>query len=134
MKCLETRTRADGIKSRRYELDDGRRMTTFELPASVIKAIGVKKVQELMQTWQRGEASRARRQKIMEMLEQGIKPTAIAYELGCTDQRVRQIRKEIENERKGIKPTPVQREPRAVRTELRRDIQTRWVKPASPSL
>lgn len=134
MKCLETRTRADGIRSRRYELDDGRRMTTFELPASVIKAIGVKRVQELMQTWQRGEATRARRQKIVEMLEQGIKPTAIAHELGCTDQRVRQIRKEIENERKRIEPTPVQREPRAVRTELRRDIQTRWVKPAQPSL
>jgi hypothetical protein len=130
MKCLETRTRPDGIKSRRYQLDDGRRTTTFELPASVIKAIGLKKVQEAMQNWQRGEARRtdshARRKRIEEMLEQGIKPTAIAHEVGCTDQRVRQIRKEVNHERKRIKPTPVQREPRQVWPELRRDIQTKW--------
>jgi hypothetical protein len=99
MKCLETRTRTDGIKSRRYEREDGRRITTFELPVTVLKGIGMKRVQELMEIWRRGELQRtethARRQRIEELLREGVKPTAIAHEVGCTDQRVRQIRKEM---------------------------------------
>jgi hypothetical protein len=95
MKCLETRTRPDGIKARRYELDDGRRTTTFELPASVVKAIGLKRVQEFMEIWQRGEKQRSRRQRIEELLRERVKPTAIAHEVGCTEERVRQIRKEM---------------------------------------
>jgi hypothetical protein len=99
MKCLETRTRADGIKTRRYELEGGRRITTLELPATVIKAIGLKRVQEFMEIWQRGEKQRtethARRQRIEELLRERVKPLAIADEVGCTDQRVRQIRKEM---------------------------------------
>lgn len=136
MKCLETRTRADGIKARRYELEDGRRITTLELPATVIKAMGLKRVQEFMEIWQRGEKQRtdslARRQRIEEMLAENIKPTAIAHEVGVTEARVRQIRKEIEHERKRIKPAPVQREPRRVRQEVGRDIQTRWAGGRSP--
>lgn len=136
MKCLETRTRADGIKARRYELEDGRRITTLELPATVIKAMGLKRVQEFMEIWQRGEKQRtesqARRQRIVEMLAENIKPTAIAHEVGVTEARVRQIRKEIEDERKRIEPAPVQREPRGVRQEVGRDFQTRWVGGRSP--
>jgi hypothetical protein len=96
MKCLETRARADGIKARRYELEDGRRITTLELPASVVKAIGLKRVQEFMEIWRRGEKQRSRRQRIEELLRERVKPTAIAHEVGCTDQRVRQIRKKME--------------------------------------
>ena len=136
MKCLETRTRSDGIKSRRYQLEDGRRITTFEQPATVIKGIGLKRVQEFMAIWQRGEQQRGeshdRRQRIVEMLQQGIKPTAIAHEVGVTDQRVRQIRKEMQDGRKRIKPTPVQREPKRVRQEVGRDFQTRWAGGRSP--
>lgn len=136
MKCLETRTRPDGIKARRYQLDDGRRITTFELPATVIKGIGLKRVQEFMAIWQRGEKARTetktRRQRIVEMLEQNIKPTAIAHEVGVTDQRVRQIRKELENEWKRKRATPVQREPKRVRQEVGRDFQTRWAGGRSP--
>jgi protein-disulfide isomerase-like protein with CxxC motif len=99
MRCLQTRLRADGIRARRYELDDGRRITTFELPATVLKGVGMKKLQEQMATWQRGEKLRtethARRQRIEELLRENVKPTAIAHEVGCTDQRVRQIRKEM---------------------------------------
>lgn len=99
MKCLETRTRADGMKSRRYELEDGRRITTLELPVTVLKGIGMKRVQEFMEIWQRGEGQRAvthaRRQRIEELLRERVKPTAIADEVGVTEQRVRQIRKEM---------------------------------------
>lgn len=136
MKCLETRTRPDGIKARRYQLDDGRRITTFELPATVIKGIGLKRVQEFMEIWQRGEKARSdshsRRQRIEAMLAENIKPTAIAHEVGVTEERVRQIRKEMQDGRKRIKPAPVQREPRAVRKELRSDFQTQWAGGRSP--
>lgn len=136
MKCLETRMRADGIRTRRYELDDGRRMTTFELPATVIKGIGIKRVQEFMQIWQRGEKARAetktRRERIVELLDQKIKPTAIAFEVGVTEARVRQIRKEIEDERKRKRAAPIQREPRRVRPEVGCDLQTRWAGGRSP--
>lgn len=99
VKCLETRVRPDGIKSRRYQLADGRRITMLELPATVIKGVGLKRVQEYMQIWLRGERVRAqakaRRRLIESMLRQKIKPLAIAHEVGVTDARVRQIRKEI---------------------------------------
>ena len=99
MRCLETRTRTDGIKSRRYELEDGRRITTLELPATVIRSIGMKRVQEFMETWQRGEKQRTnrntRRQRIEELLRERVKPLAIADEVGVTEARVRQIRKDM---------------------------------------
>ena len=135
MKCLETRTRSDGIKSRRYQLDDGRRITMLEVPATVLKALGMRKAQEAMAIWQRGEQQRSqsheRRQRIEQMLDEGIKPTAIAFEVGCTDQRVRQIRKEMKDGKR-ISPAPVQREPRQVRRELRQDLQTKWAGGKSP--
>lgn len=99
MKCLETRVRADGIRTRRYELTDGRRITTMELPATVVKAIGANQASKYMAIWQRGEIKRAqthlRRQRVEELLRQGIKPTAVAHEVGITEERVRQIRKEM---------------------------------------
>ncbi len=99
MRCLETRTRADGMKSRRYQLQDGRRITTLELPVTVLKAIGMKRVQEFLEIWQRGEQQRTeshtRRQRIEELLRERVKPLAIADEVGVTEQRVRQIRKEM---------------------------------------
>ena len=99
MKCLETRMRADGIRTRRYELADGRRISTFELPATVVKALGITKVRHYMAKWQRGEEQRSqthkRRERIEWLLHQKVKPTAIAHEVGVTEERVRQIRKEL---------------------------------------
>ena len=99
MKCLETRTRKDGTRARRYELEDGRRITTLELPMTVVRGIGMKRVQELIEIWQRGEKQRTeehtRRQRIEALLHEKVKPLAIAHEVGVTDTRVRQIRKEM---------------------------------------
>lgn len=99
MKCLETRMRPDGMRSRRYLMPDGRRITTLEVPATVLKALGIKRAKDAMETWQRGEKSRAeahaRRQRIEDLLRSNVKPLAIAHEVGVTDARVRQIRKEI---------------------------------------
>jgi hypothetical protein len=56
-------------------------------------------VQEPVATWQRGEKQRAsrssRRQRIEELLRERVKPLAIAHEVGVTETRVRQIRKEM---------------------------------------
>ena len=142
MKCLETRTRADGIRTRRYQLEDGRRITTFELPSTVVKGVGLKKVQEFMQKWLHGEQQRseshARRQRIEDMLREKIKPAAIAAEVGCTEARVRQIRvemqqgKEKKHERNRKRTAPIQRKPRGVRQEVGRDIRTQWAGGRSP--
>lgn len=92
MKCLETRNRG-GIKYRRYLAEDGRVVRTYEVPATVLKVIGMKRVRDALETWQRGEDRRARQIRMRELLSQGVKPLAIADELGVTEQRVRQMRK-----------------------------------------
>lgn len=99
MKCLETRTDDLGIRRRRYERDDGTRLTTMEVPATVLKAIGMTRVREQMKTWHRGEQRRSRASTLREaviarLLQPRAKPTAIANELGVTEQRVRQIRQQ----------------------------------------
>ena len=91
MKCLETRKR-DGMKWRRYRTDDGRIVTTFELPTAVLCVFSRKRLQAQIDAFNRGEERRARDVLIRERLAEGIKPTSIAHEFGITDQRVRQIR------------------------------------------
>lgn len=85
------------MKYRRYELDDGRRTTTVEIPATVLRAFGMTKVRDYMEAWQRGEAQRARAVLLRQRVAEGIKPAAIAHEFGVTEARVRQIRKEYRN-------------------------------------
>jgi hypothetical protein len=94
MKCLETRQR-NGIKTRRYLTDDGRRFSTYELPVSVLRGIGMKRVHQELERWQRGETLRARLVQIKKRVAEGVKPLAIADEFGVTETRVRQIRKEM---------------------------------------
>lgn len=127
---------------RKYLLDDGRQLTTLELPETVVKALGKERVHRYMKVWQRGEALRAaanaRRQRVAEMLGQGISTASIAAEVGCTRVRVRQIEleltqgKEKRHERKRIKPTPIQREPRELQRSVECDIRTRWAGGRSP--
>ena len=94
MKCLETRRR-NGMKWRRYRTDDGRIVTTLELPEAVLSAFSSKRLALQIEAWKRGEALRTRQQRMRELIRQGVKPTAIAHELGVTDQAVRYARKGI---------------------------------------
>lgn len=81
------------LRLRVYRLEDGRRVRTIELPATVLKAIASQaKLDTAIAAWLRGEASRARVVQVQRMLEQGYKPRHIADELGITESRVRQIR------------------------------------------
>lgn len=99
IRVLETRTRVDGLRARRYLMPDGSRLVTFEVPASVVKGVGLHRVQEFMAAWLRGQKKRAnssvRRHRIEELLAQGVKPTAIAHEVGVSDAYVCQIRRAL---------------------------------------
>lgn len=90
---LETRKTPDGMIRRRYERDGLPRLTTYEVPASVIRAIGRKRVAEQMEAWQRGEKQRVRTAGIDRLVMDGVKPAAIAHEFGVTEQAVRNRRK-----------------------------------------
>jgi hypothetical protein len=100
MKVIDSREVEPGMRRRRY--DTGiQRFTTIELPVTVLKAIGMGRVRDALKMWQRGEAQRAQARKLREDVAQrhGIKPTAVAHELGVTEARVRQIRKELMGEK-----------------------------------
>ena len=99
MKCLEVRVTSEGFKRRRYRLADGRRLTTFEIPDTVLANVGRTRLAQAMSQFMRGEASRARRARIEALLNEGWKPTAIAHECGCTEARVRQIRAQLTKEK-----------------------------------
>jgi hypothetical protein len=95
VKVLETRRPEPGVTRRRYLLDDGRRMSTIELPVSVLSVFGKPKLRAAIEAWQRGEARRERAVVLRQRVLEGVKPTAIAHELGVTEARVRQVRDEI---------------------------------------
>lgn len=95
-RVLSTRSTPYGFKRRRYQLADGRRITTYEVPYAILSHLGAARLREAAQKWQRGECARsqahARRQRVIALLAEGWKPIAIAHEVGITEQRVRQIR------------------------------------------
>lgn len=93
MPVIETRTVRVGMTRRRYQLPSGRRRTTYELPDSVLKAIGMKRVLKCLEQWQRAEAVRERRDLIVQRLASGEKPLAIAHDLGIAEQSVTRIRR-----------------------------------------
>lgn len=97
-RVLSTRSTPYGFKRRRYQLADGRRITTYEVPYAILSHLGAARLREAAQKWQRGECARsqahARRQRVIALLAEGWKPIAIAHEVGITEQRVRQIRAE----------------------------------------
>lgn len=98
-RVLDTREIAPGVRRRRYERADGTRYTTIEVPATVLRGVAsAKRVEEALATWHRGEAARAlaasRKARAWALLREGVKPAAIAHELGVSDARVRQWRAE----------------------------------------
>jgi hypothetical protein len=94
MKCLETRTRADGLKRRSYARQGLPNLTTLEVPLSVLRAIGMKRVMQALETHRRGEELRvlAAATRAAVLARSGWKAAAVAHELGITEARVRQIR------------------------------------------
>ena len=96
MRCLETRRRVSGIIYRRYEHDDGEKHTTYEIPSSVARSLGIGKLQAAMATWHRGELQRqtARAVRRLVLAHPGTRAVELADLCGITEARVRQIRQE----------------------------------------
>lgn len=89
MKCLETRKR-DGMKWRRYRTEDGRIVTTFEMPTQVVNlSIDLRRRLAMWESKQKRLALRAQARRL---LADGWKTTAVAHHFGLSDSWVRQIR------------------------------------------
>ncbi|MGA0895608.1 MAG: hypothetical protein ACO3S5_13370 [Ilumatobacteraceae bacterium] len=102
MRCLETRETPDGFRRRRYEVDGMReRITTYEVPAQVLRAIGMSLVRQRIEVFRRGLMAREKAAMLKDEVRkrEDWKATAVAHELGITEARVRQIRQEL---KKGI--------------------------------
>lgn len=95
MKCIATRRTPEGLKRRRYALEDGRRYWTIELPETVVLHLGASRMRESLARWQRGEDTRSRRAKLEEMVACGEKNTVVAHTLGISVRRVQKLRREI---------------------------------------
>lgn len=97
MKCIETRKR-DGFTYRRYMGPNGP-VATYEVPIAVVRNIGMQAFKDAAAMVARGVERRRRaaevREAVTKRLAAGWKPTAIAHDLGISDARVRQIRKEV---------------------------------------
>lgn len=95
MKCLETRRR-NGMKWRRYRTEDGRIVTTYELPTEVLRgAAEPSRLQERLDAYARADARRARRQQVISLLAQGWKPLAIASEVGLKVRVIQELRAQL---------------------------------------
>ena len=90
MKCLETRRR-NGMKWRRYRTEDGAQWITYEVPTSVISLIGRRRLAEELERAERKLARLNRNAKALALLKAGVKPLAVAAELGISEAQARRI-------------------------------------------
>lgn len=90
MKCLETRRR-NGMKWRRYRTEDGAQWITYEVPASVIGLIGRRRLAEELERAERKLARLNRNAKALALMKAGMKPLAVATELGISEALARRI-------------------------------------------
>lgn len=94
MSVLDTRILPNGAIRRRRRQPDGTVVITMEVPQAVLSQFGQAAVCRAMGAWKRGQDARARaallRQQVLARPD--WKPTALAHEFGCTEQRVRQLR------------------------------------------
>ena len=99
MRTLETRARPGALRRRRECGRCGHTFPTVELPETVVRTVGVLAVERavlaLLRGIQRRVAARENLARITQRLREGWKPTAIANEVGVTEERVRQVRKEL---------------------------------------
>ena len=103
MRCLETRETPDGLKRRRYEVAGVReRVTTYEVPAQVLRALGMRSVREHLAAFHRGLLAREKAARLKDAVRErdDWKATAVAHELGITEARGREIRKELRSKGK----------------------------------
>ena len=94
MKCLETRRRPDGLKVRRYRTDEGVTVRTIEIPVEVLRAvIRADRFDARVAAHKRAIETKTKRERALTMLRAGVKPVAIANDLGLTDRTVQRYRR-----------------------------------------
>lgn len=94
MKCLETRRRPDGLKVRRYRTDEGVTVRTIELPIEVFRTLVPASKLQVRLTQRMAELSRqTKKQRALTMIRSGVKPVAIANDLGLTVRTVERYRR-----------------------------------------
>lgn len=94
MKCLETRDRK-GLRWRRYRTEDGRIVTTLEIPEQVFRATVRKdRLQERLDAWRRAQEREALQARGTVLLAEGWKPLAVAHELKVDVRTAQRWRKE----------------------------------------
>lgn len=95
----ETRVDTNGMLVRTYVEPDGFRFQTIEVPVSMLGTLGERASAIAAARSLRGIEARRRANALKAMVktraEAGWKNTAIGHELGITDSRVSQIRKEL---------------------------------------
>ena len=98
-RVLSTRPGEHGTTVRRYELPDGRRVSTIELPLTVVDSVGQATIEAVLEQFHRDaeKVTLTLRQRVENLLGPDLsgKPIAIASELGCSESWVRRIRTEL---------------------------------------
>lgn len=101
VKCLSTRKHATGAVIRRYQMDDGSRMSTVEIPLAAFRGLGSQFLRERMAAAANGRqiraAAAARKRLVVKLAAEGKNKCVIAKTAGCTETRVRQILKEVKS-------------------------------------
>lgn len=96
MKCLETRRRPDGLKVRRYRTDDGVTVRTIEIPIEVFRGLVPRDRLAARLAGRMAEVERqTKKQRALTMLRDGVKPVAIANDLGVTEKTVYKYRRSM---------------------------------------
>lgn len=90
MRCLETR-RKNGMKWRRYRTEEGARLETYEVPATVIRYLGTAVLSEALRRAKEAEDRARRNARMIELFRQGWKVTALASEFRISDAMARRI-------------------------------------------
>ena len=89
MKCLETRATPEGFKRRRYQREDGLRVTTIEVPLSVWQSINSQgRGADRAAQWGRERNREAIRARAVALVRDGWKPLAVASEMGLAVRNV----------------------------------------------
>lgn len=82
MKCLATRLTSEGHKRRRYQRDDGTRMSTIEIPLALYKAFDRQgRRKNRAEQWLRAQGRETLRGRARMLVLEGWRTIAIASEL-----------------------------------------------------
>lgn len=84
---------------RSYQSPDGSEIVTYEIPATVVRALGLSKMHKQLDAFMRGQAERKRsadlKDAVFSRLRENVRPMVIAHDLGCSDAYVRHLRRKM---------------------------------------